>query len=38
MVVPKCTCPDYVKRQHKTGGKCKHILAVEMAVREKAVS
>ena len=38
MVVPKCTCPDYVKRQQKTGGKCKHILAVEMAVREKAVS
>ena len=30
MITRECTCPDYVKKQQKIGGKCKHILAVEI--------
>ncbi len=32
---PNCTCPDFVYRKNKVGGKCKHIYeaeAVEMAL------
>ena len=28
--ISTCTCPDYIKRQQKIGGKCKHIMAVEL--------
>lgn len=25
----ECTCPDYVMRQKKRGGKCKHLMAID---------